>query len=93
MSVSASAQDDLLDILRALYLAHDSAQLTALHSVAELLVDHDENLAIWRYQHMLMAARQIGRRPGTGGSEGLAYLDTTIERRFYPLLWEVRSIL
>jgi tryptophan 2,3-dioxygenase len=57
------------------------------------LVDHDENLAIWRYQHMLMAARQIGRRPGTGGSEGLAYLDTTIERRFYPVLWEVRSIL
>ncbi|MGH3732079.1 MAG: tryptophan 2,3-dioxygenase family protein [Acidimicrobiales bacterium] len=92
-SVGATANDDLLDIVRALYLAHDSAHLTALHSVAELLIDHDENLAVWRYQHMLMAARQIGRRPGTGGSAGLAYLDTTIQRRFYPLLWEVRSIL
>lgn len=93
VSVSASANDNLLDIVRALYLAHDSAQLTALHAIAELLIDHDENLALWRYQHMLMAARQIGRRPGTGGSEGLAYLDTTIDRRFYPVLWEVRSVL
>jgi len=93
VSVSATENDDLLDLVRALYMAHDSAQLTALHAVAELLIDHDENLSIWRYQHMLMAARQIGRRPGTGGSAGLAYLDTTIERRFYPVLWEVRSIL
>jgi tryptophan 2,3-dioxygenase len=93
VSVGATENDDLLDLVRALYMAHDSAQLTALHAVAELLIDHDENLALWRYQHMLMAARQIGRRPGTGGSAGLAYLDTTIERRFYPVLWEVRSIL
>ena len=40
-----------------------------------------------------MAGRQIGRRPGTGGSEGMAYLETTLNQRLYSVLWEVRSVL
>ncbi len=90
---TGAANDDLLDVLRALYLFHDEPALSALHSVAELLMDHDGHLAMWRHQHMLMAGRQIGRRPGTGGSEGMAYLDTTLAQRLYPALWEVRSVL
>lgn len=90
---TGAANDDLLDVLRALYLFHDEPALSALHSVAELLMDHDGRLAVWRHQHMLMAGRQIGRRPGTGGSEGMAYLDTTLAQRLYPALWEVRSVL
>lgn len=85
--------DDALDILRALYLSHEEPAPSALHAVAELLMDHDGRLAVWRHRHMMMAGRQIGRRPGTGGSEGMAYLDTTLVQRLYPLLWEVRSIL
>ncbi len=92
-SLGAAAQDDLLDLVRALYYDHRDPSLTALHTVAELLMDHDENLALWRYQHLLMAGRQIGRRPGTGGSEGMAFLDTTLAQRLYPVLWEVRSVL
>jgi tryptophan 2,3-dioxygenase len=92
-TVGASAQEDLLDLVRALYLDHASAALTSLHAVAELLMDHDGRLAVWRHQHMLMAGRQIGRRRGTGGSEGMAYLDTTLAQRLYPALWEVRSVL
>jgi tryptophan 2,3-dioxygenase len=92
-SVGASEQDDLLDLVRELYYHHELANLSALHTVAELLIDHDGNLALWRFQHKMMAARQIGRRPGTGGSAGMAYLDTTLEQRFYPILWEVRSVL
>ena len=92
-SVGAANDEDLLDLVRDLYHSHGDALRTALHSVAELLMDHDENLAVWRHQHMLMAAREIGRRPGTGGSEGMAYLDTTLAQRLYPVLWEVRSIL
>lgn len=91
--VGATEQDDLVTILRELYRHHDTAEMNALHGVAELLVDHDQNLAQWRFQHKMMAARQIGRRPGTGGSAGMAYLDTTLEQRFYPILWEVRSVL
>jgi tryptophan 2,3-dioxygenase len=85
--------DDLIGVLRALYHSHDEPAPNALHAVAELLMDHDGRLAVWRHQHMLMAGRQIGRRPGTGGSEGMAYLDTTLAQRLYPALWEVRSVL
>lgn len=76
-----------------LYRSHDAAPTAALHLVAELMMDHDEFLAMWRHQHMLMAGRQIGNRTGTGGSSGMAYLATTLQHRLYPLLWEVRSTL
>jgi tryptophan 2,3-dioxygenase len=88
-----ATNDDLLDLVRALYVNHVTPETSALHAVAELMMDHDERLAMWRHQHMMMAGRQIGRRPGTGGSEGMAYLDTTITQRLYPLLWDVRSVL
>jgi tryptophan 2,3-dioxygenase len=64
-----------------------------LHQVAEALVDHDELVARWRFHHTLMAAREIGTRPGTGGSRGVEYLRTTVDGRFFPELWEVRSVL
>jgi tryptophan 2,3-dioxygenase len=76
-----------------LYHHHDDPERSALHAVAELLVDHDENLLTWRYRHMIMAGREIGRRPGTGGSAGMAYLETTIGARLYPVLWDARSVL
>lgn len=85
--------DDTLELVRVLYSSHDTAETSALHTVAELLMDHDERLTLWRYRHMLMAGRQIGRRKGTGGSDGMAYLDTTLAQRLYPILWQVRSIL
>jgi tryptophan 2,3-dioxygenase len=83
-----------LAALAELYRDHlgDPAR-AALHQVAELLVDHDESLARWRHHHMLMAAREIGHRPGTGGSRGVDYLRTTQGQRFYPELWEVRTTL
>jgi len=90
---SGAPDGGMLELVRDLYRSHESAPRSALHAVAELLMDHDERLAMWRHQHMLMAGRQIGRRPGTGGSEGMAYLDTTLGERLYPILWKVRSIL
>jgi len=54
-----AANDDLLDVLRALYLSHDDPALSALHAVAELLMDHDERLAVWRHQHMLLSLIHI----------------------------------
>ena len=49
--------------------------------------------ANWRHHHMLMAAREIGSRPGTGGSRGVEYLGGTLGGRFFPDLWEVRTRL
>jgi tryptophan 2,3-dioxygenase/ribonuclease HI len=74
-----------------LYRDHAGAERAALHDVAELLLDHDEALRRWRYHHVLMAEREIGARPGTGGSQGVQYLLTTLDKRFYDELWEVRS--
>jgi tryptophan 2,3-dioxygenase len=80
--------------LAELYRRHaDDTVRAVLHTVAELLVDHDETIANWRYHHTLMAAREIGTRPGTGGSRGVDYLRTTIDRRFFGELWEVRVAL
>jgi tryptophan 2,3-dioxygenase/ribonuclease HI len=64
-----------------------------LYEVAELLVDHDEQIALWRHHHTLMASREIGSRHGTGGSRGVEYLRSTQDKRFYPALWDVRAEL
>jgi tryptophan 2,3-dioxygenase/ribonuclease HI len=80
--------------LAALYRDHlDDPRRALLHEVAELLVDHDEQVALWRHHHTLMAAREIGSRPGTGGSRGVEYLRGTQDKRFYPDLWAVRAAL
>jgi tryptophan 2,3-dioxygenase len=95
--VAAGLPDDRDARLRALadlYREHeDDPARAALHTVAELLVDHDEHVALWRHHHVLMAAREIGTRPGTGGSPGVPYLETTLQRRFFPELWDVRVAL
>jgi len=74
-----------LQALADLYRDHEGDPArAALYDVAELLVDHDEGIALWRHHHVLMAAREIGSRPGAGGSPGVPYLETTLERRFFP---------
>jgi tryptophan 2,3-dioxygenase len=83
-----------LAALAELYLDHeDDAARAALHQVAELLLDHDEGIQLWRHHHVLMAAREIGTRRGTGGSHGVEYLKTTLDKRFFPDLWSVRGAL
>ena len=64
-----------------------------LFDLCEEMLDHDEKFAHWRARHVLMVERQIGSKPGTGGSSGAQYLRSTLGKRFYPELWEVRSQL
>lgn len=61
--------------------------------LAEDLLVHDELFALWRVRHVMMVERQIGAKTGTGGSSGVAYLKSTLDKRFYPELWELRSEL
>ena len=86
-------RDARLEALADLYRDHADPLRAAWHEVAELLVDHDEGVARWRHHHALMAAREIGTRPGTGGSPGVEYLRTTVDRRFFEELWAVRLAL
>lgn len=63
------------------------------YQLAEKLVDIDEALGAWRHRHALTVARIIGTRPGTGGSSGVAYLESTLARRCFPELWALRASL
>jgi len=62
-------------------------------SVCERLVDLDEGLQEWRYRHVKMVQRTIGTKMGTGGSAGAAYLMTTLNKPYFPDLWEIRAEL
>jgi tryptophan 2,3-dioxygenase len=64
-----------------------------LLALAEVLVEMDECLALWRAHHVQMVERMIGSRRGTGGSEGVAYLQSTLPKRAFPDLWRVRTRL
>ncbi len=64
-----------------------------LFIMQDLLIEHDENISLWRYHHVLMVERMLGMKPGTGGSEGAGYLRKTLDKKFFPELWEARTHL
>ena len=61
--------------------------------LAEALIAHDEYFALWRSHHVKMVERMVGAKRGTGGSEGVGYLRTTLTHKFFPELWEARTYL
>lgn len=61
--------------------------------LAESLIQHDELFALWRSHHVKMVERMVGTKRGTGGSEGVGYLRTTLDNKFFPELWEARTYL
>jgi tryptophan 2,3-dioxygenase len=61
--------------------------------LCERLVDLDEGLQEWRYRHVKMVERTIGRKQGTGGSSGAAYLASTVGTPLFPDLWDIRGHL
>jgi tryptophan 2,3-dioxygenase len=76
-----------------LKVMRDKDAYAELFSTAESLLTHDELFALWRHHHILMVERQIGSKAGTGGTPGVSYLRTTLDKRFYPELWELRGYL
>jgi tryptophan 2,3-dioxygenase len=85
-----------LAALRRIY--EDPMRYPLEYGAAEGLVELDERLGMWRLQHLAMVERVIGGKTGTGASvtgerEGVRYLRTTVGRRAFPELWEVRTLL
>jgi tryptophan 2,3-dioxygenase len=64
-----------------------------LFIMQDLLIEHDEQIALWRYHHVLMVERMLGMKRGTGGSDGAGYLRTTLSKKFFPEIWEARTHL
>jgi aminocarboxymuconate-semialdehyde decarboxylase len=61
--------------------------------VFERLTEFDELVVSWRLRHIQMVERTIGIRMGTGGSTGSSYLKLTLDKKFFPELWEARTYL
>jgi len=64
-----------------------------LGALAEVLIELDECVALWRFHHVQMVERMIGAKRGTGGSDGVGYLQSTLAKRAFPDLWGVRTRL
>ena len=76
-----------------LKLFRDRDAFAELFALSEALLTYDELFSQWRYHHILMVEREIGSKTGTGGSSGASYLRTTLDKRFFPELWDLRSYL
>jgi tryptophan 2,3-dioxygenase len=61
--------------------------------VCERLTEFDELVVSWRLRHIQLVERIIGTRIGTGGSAGASYLKLTLDKKFFPELWEARTLL
>lgn len=77
----------VVEILTHFETRYEEFQLT------EALLEHDEYFSLWRSHHIKMVERMVGSKRGTGGSEGVGYLRTTLDKKFFPELWEARTYL
>jgi tryptophan 2,3-dioxygenase len=71
----------------------DTARWWPLYQLAEKLVDVDDAFATWRHKHAVTVERIIGMKMGTGGTPGVAYLQSTVGKRAFPELWSLRTRL
>lgn len=55
-------------------LYRDYPLLHLPYELLSILLEIDEQLSMWRYRHIHMVQRTIGKRVGTGGSTGAQYL-------------------
>ncbi|MCC6669680.1 MAG: tryptophan 2,3-dioxygenase [Planctomycetes bacterium] len=84
--------------LRAALLFIDSHRELPLLSwpceILDTIVEAEQAMLIFRQRHARMVERVIGRRIGTGGSDGVDYLDQTALRyRVFQEIWAARTLL
>ncbi len=86
-----SLQEKRISELLKIY--NDPEKYFDLHELAETLFDIDELIFLWRTHHVTVVERMIGFKRGTGGSEGVNYLRSTMTKRCFPDLWKLRTYL
>ena len=75
--------------LEALYVGE---RPTTLFFLAEALLEYEQQFGLWRFKHVQLVERVLGPLTGgTGGTLGAKYLARTIDQKFFPALWAVRS--
>jgi tryptophan 2,3-dioxygenase len=88
---AVETSSEIIATFRTIYEHEDEHY--ALYMLLEDFIEFDERMLLWRGRHVRMVERMIGLKPGTGGSLGARYLQTTLEKRFFPELWAVRTEL
>lgn len=78
-------------IMELIKIYEDEDKHGDLLDLAEALLDFDEQIFLWRFNHVTVVERIIGFRRGTGGSEGVQYLRSTLDKRCFPELWQLRT--
>lgn len=74
-------------------LHRESQKYYDLFLLAEEMMAYDEHIGLWRQHHVRMVERMIGNKIGTGGSEGVKYLSSTLTKKCFPELWDSRTYL
>jgi aminocarboxymuconate-semialdehyde decarboxylase len=91
---SATERERFEERARAVYeLYKDEHDHRDWIDVCERLTEFDELVVSWRLRHIQLVERIIGVRMGTGGSAGASYLKLTLDKKFFPELWEARTLL
>lgn len=83
------AHPALVEVIAAVYAAPD--EHWGVYETCEELVDVEDAFQTWRFRHLQVVQRIIGRQPGTGGSVGVDFLRRALDRTFFPELFQVRS--
>ncbi|MFC4000206.1 tryptophan 2,3-dioxygenase family protein [Prauserella oleivorans] len=62
-----------------------------LRLLAEALTEVAERFAEWRYRHLSAVRRAMGAKAGTGGTNGIGWLERSMARVVFPELWSART--
>ena len=62
-----------------------------LRLLGEALTEVADRFGDWRYLHLKAVQRTMGAKVGTGGSNGLAWLQRSMGRTVFPELWTART--
>lgn len=81
----------VVDVLKMIY--ERPKEYWDLYEMAEKLVDIEESMQLWRFRHMKTVERIIGFKRGTGGTSGVHYLRHMLDHRFFPELFDVRTLI
>ncbi|MBE50863.1 MAG: hypothetical protein CMP51_04145 [Flavobacteriales bacterium] len=61
-------------------LYHEEPILHMPYKLIQKLIEFDHKIATWRFRHMQMVEKMLGKKVGTGGSSGQGYLKNTVEK-------------
>ncbi|MGB7820360.1 MAG: tryptophan 2,3-dioxygenase family protein [Ornithinibacter sp.] len=80
--------EGLVEVFAAVYAA--PSEHWGVYETCEELVDIEDLFQQWRFRHLQVVTRTIGRKSGTGGSSGVDFLRRALDLTFFPELYEVR---